>query len=65
MRRGEKKIPKQYEIPEIQVYRNDEGDVCIAQDADTANICEGSLIELDDSRAILLAMALIDTVKGE
>lgn len=65
MNEPKKVIPKQCEIPEVQVYRNRDGDVCIAQDADSSGMCDGSLIELDNARAILLAMALIDTVKGE
>lgn len=60
-----KTIPEQVEIPRIEVYRNDEGDICIFQDQDSSGIVEAQIIHLDNARAILLAIALIDTVKGE
>lgn len=60
-----KRIEAQREIPAVEVYRNDDGDIVIHQEQDSSGICDAQLIELDNERALMLAIALVETVKGE
>lgn len=60
-----KNIPAQPEIPGVAVFRNKGGGITVAQEPDSSGVDEGGQIILDNTRAILLAMALIETVKGE
>lgn len=62
---ADKRISAQREIPAVDVYRNKDGDICVHQEMDSSGLCESQLIELDNERALRLAIALVELVKGE
>jgi len=59
-----RRIEAQREIPAIDVYLDDDGVICIRQDQDSSGMFEAQLIEVDEERALLLAIALVEITKG-